>query len=238
MSFIKVIGLTKSYSDTKALDNVSLEIEKGEIFCIMGHSGAGKTTLLRILALLEKPDSGEYYFDGTKVDWNDNLRKSITMIFQIPVMFNTTVFKNVAYGLKIRNYPKNEIRKKVKEVLELVGLQGYENRKAKSLSGGEKQRVAIARAIVLEPKLLLMDEPTANLDPTNSAIIEEIVREIVREKETTIVFSTHNLFQAKRLAHRVAHIYKGKIVEVGDTKEVFENPKNELTKKFINGELF
>lgn len=238
MSFIKVIGLTKSYSDTKALDNVSLEIEKGEIFCIMGHSGAGKTTLLRILALLEKPDSGEYYFDGAKVDWNDNLRKSITMIFQIPVMFNTTVFKNIAYGLKIRNYPKNEIRKKVKEVLELVGLQGYENRKAKSLSGGEKQRVAIARAIVLEPKLLLMDEPTANLDPTNSAIIEEIVREIVREKETTIVFSTHNLFQAKRLAHRVAHIYKGKIVEVGDTKEVFENPKNELTKKFINGELF
>lgn len=238
MNLIRVIGLTKSYSDTKALDNVSLEIEKGEIFCIMGHSGAGKTTLLRILALLEKPDSGEYYFDETKVDWNDNLRKNITMIFQIPVMFNTTVFKNIAYGLKIRNYPKNEIRRRVKEVLELVGLQGYDDRKAKSLSGGEKQRVAIARAIVLEPRLLLMDEPTANLDPTNSAIIEEIVREIVKEKETTIVFSTHNLFQAKRLAHRVAHMYKGKIVEVGGTEEVFENPKNELTKKFINGELF
>ncbi len=166
MSFIRVIGLTKRYNSANppALDNVSLEIEKGEIFCIMGHSGAGKTTLLRILALLEKPDTGEYYFDEAKVNWNDSLRKSVTMVFQIPVMFNTTVFKNIAYGLKIRGYPKDEIKKKVKEVLELVRLPGYEDRKAKYLSGGEKQRVAIARAIVLEPKLLLMDEPTANLD--------------------------------------------------------------------------
>lgn len=240
MSFIKTIGITKRYDNGEppALEDVNLEIKKGEIFCIMGHSGAGKTTLLRILALLEKPDSGEYYFDGTKVSWNDNLRKNITMVFQIPVMFNTTVFKNIAYGLKIRGYSKDEIRKKVEEVLELVRLQGYENRRAKYLSGGEKQRVAIARAIVLEPKLLLMDEPTANLDPTNSAIIEEIVKEIVKEKETTILFSTHNLFQAKRLAHRVAHIYKGKIIEIGKTKEVFERPRNELTKRFINGELF
>jgi len=238
MSFVKVVGLTKSYNNSEALDNVSLEIERGEIFCIMGHSGAGKTTLLRVLALLEKPDSGEYYFDGEEVDWNDSLRKSITMVFQIPVMFNTTVFKNVAYGLRIRGYPKLEIEKKVRDVLRLVGLEGYENRKAKSLSGGEKQRVAIARAIVLEPKLLLMDEPTANLDPTNSAIIEEIVKEIVRENKTTIVFSTHNLFQAKRLAHRVAHIHRGRVVEVGNTEEVFEKPKNEITRKFISGELF
>ncbi|HIP89896.1 MAG TPA: ABC transporter ATP-binding protein [Thermococcus paralvinellae] len=240
MSFVRAVNLTKSYKDVRALDGVSLEIRKGEIFCIMGHSGAGKTTLLRIFALLEKPDSGEYYFDGIKVTWNGHgdLRKSITMVFQTPVMFNTTVFKNVAYGLMIRGHSKTRIERKVREVLELVRLKGYENRKAKTLSGGEKQRVAIARAIVIEPKLLLMDEPTANLDPTNSAIIEDIIREIVREKETTMVFSTHNMFQAKRLAHRVAHMYGGKIIEVGNTKDVFERPKNELTRKFINGELF
>ena len=240
MSFVRAVNLTKSYKDVRALDGVSLEIRKGEIFCIMGHSGAGKTTLLRIFALLEKPDSGEYYFDGTKVTWNGHgdLRKNITMVFQTPVMFNTTVFKNVAYGLMIRGHSKTRIERKVREVLELVRLKGYENRKAKTLSGGEKQRVAIARAIVIEPKLLLMDEPTANLDPTNSAIIEDIIREIVREKETTMVFSTHNMFQAKRLAHRVAHMYGGKIIEVGNTKDVFERPKNELTRKFINGELF
>ncbi|AEH24147.1 ABC transporter ATP-binding protein [Pyrococcus yayanosii] len=240
MSLVRISNISKSYEGKKVLDGINLEVKKGEIFCVMGHSGAGKTTLLRILALLERPDSGEYVFDGKPVNWSrpGELRKSITMVFQTPVMFNTTVFKNIAYGLKLRGYSKAEIEKKVHEVLSLVRLKGYEKRKAKTLSGGEKQRVAIARAIVLEPKLLLMDEPTANLDPTNSAIIEDIVREITKENGTTIVFSTHNMFQAKRLADRVAHMYAGRIVEVGKTKEVFERPKSELTKRFINGELF
>ncbi|WP_457753072.1 ABC transporter ATP-binding protein [Thermococcus sp.] len=237
---VRVENLVKSYGDHRALNGVSLEVKKGEIFCVMGHSGAGKTTLLRVLALLEMPDSGDYVFDGKPVNWSrpGELRKNITMVFQTPVMFNTTVFKNIAYGLRLRGYPKAEIERKVHDVLSLVRLEGYENRKAKTLSGGEKQRVAIARAIVLEPKLLLMDEPTANLDPTNSAIIEDIVKEITKENGTTIVFSTHNMFQAKRLADRVAHMYAGRIVEVGKTKEVFERPKSELTKRFINGELF
>ncbi|ASJ11753.1 ABC transporter ATP-binding protein [Thermococcus thioreducens] len=237
---VRAENLVKSYEDHRALDGVSLEVKKGEIFCVMGHSGAGKTTLLRILALLERPDSGEYFFDGKPVNWSrpGELRKNITMVFQTPVMFNTTVFKNIAYGLKLRGYSRAEIEKKVHEVLSLVRLEGYEKRKAKTLSGGEKQRVAIARAIVLEPKLLLMDEPTANLDPTNSAIIEDIVKEITKKNGTTIVFSTHNMFQAKRLADRVAHMYAGRIVEVGKTRDIFENPENELTRKFINGELF
>jgi len=237
---VRVENLTKTYEDHRALDGVSLEVKKGEIFCVMGHSGAGKTTLLRILALLERPDSGEYVFDGRPVNWSrpGELRKQVTMVFQSPVMFNTTVFKNIAYGLRLRGYSKAEIERKVREVLSLVRLEGYENRKAKTLSGGEKQRVAIARAIVLEPKLLLMDEPTANLDPTNAAIIEDIVKEITKENGTTIVFSTHNMFQAKRLADRVAHMYAGRIVEVGKTRDIFENPRNELTKRFINGELF
>ncbi|NJE42770.1 ABC transporter ATP-binding protein [Thermococcus sp. GR6] len=240
MSLVRVLNLVKAYDGKRALDGVSLEIMKGEIFCVMGHSGAGKTTLLRVLALLERPDSGEYYFDGVRVSWNrpGSIRKEITMVFQTPVMFNTTVFKNIAYGLMLRGYPMAEIKRRVEEVLRLVRLEGYEHRKAKTLSGGEKQRVAIARAIVLEPKLLLMDEPTANLDPTNSTIIEDIVREIAKENGTTIVFSTHNMFQAKRLADRIAHMYSGRIVEIGDTREIFEKPKNELTRKFINGELF
>lgn len=235
---IKLRNISKFYGRVKALERINLEIERGEIFAVIGNSGAGKTTLLRIIAMLEKPSEGEYYYDGVKVEGNEeNLRKRITMVFQKPIMFNTSVYNNIAYGLRIRGYKKGEIEKRVREVLKLVNLEGYEKFNAKRLSGGEQQRVAIARAIAIKPEVLLLDEPTANLDPANVMLIEKVIRDVANEG-TTVIIATHNLFQAKRLSDRTAHLHNGRIVEVAKTDELFKSPKSEVTKKFINGELY
>jgi len=226
------------YGDVMALSRINLDIKRGEIFAIIGHSGAGKTTLLRILAMIEKPSEGEYYYNGIKVDGNEEiLRKKVTMVFQKPVMFNTSVYNNIAHGLKLRGYKRGEIRKRVKEVLKLVNLEGYEKLNAKRLSGGEQQRVAIARAIIINPELLILDEPTANLDPANVIIIEKIIKEVA-SNGITVVLATHNLFQAKKLSDRTAHIFNGRLIEVTETDELFENPKSKITEKFITGELY
>lgn len=232
--FITLRNISKRYGNITALDGVSFKIQEGEILAIVGHSGAGKTTLLRILALLEKSDEGEYLYNGELAD--DKHRKRITMVFQIPVVFNASVYSNIAYGLKIRGVSKTVRERKVREVLKLVNLEGYEKYNAKRLSGGEQQRVAIARAIAIEPELLLMDEPTANLDPANVATIEEVIKEI-SGGGTTVVLATHNLFQAKRLSDRTAHLFKGKLIEIAKTKEFFRDPKSEITRRFMSGEL-
>lgn len=229
--YMELKNITKLHGGRKVLNNIEFNIKKGEIFCIMGHSGAGKTTLLKILALINKPDYGTYFIGGKEVKWDIDFRRKITLVFQNPVMFNSTVYNNIAYGLKIRKYPKEYIKKKVEDILEHIGLSNYKDRIAKSLSGGEKQRVALARALVIEPEVLLMDEPTANLDPSNSILIENIIKDTVKKYNTTIVLATHNLFQVKRLSDSTAHMYDGKIIEVGTTKKIFSNPKHELTKK-------
>jgi molybdopterin-binding protein len=206
-----------------ALDGVNLQVNESEILALLGPNGSGKTTLLKILAFLEKPTSGEVYFYGRKItDQNvEQSRMESTMVFQKTVLFDTTVYDNVAYGLKIRKIPKNEIAERVGQALKLVGLEGFEKRHAKKLSGGEQQRVALARAIILNTKLLLLDEPTANLDPKNASIIEEIIASVNRELKTTIVMATHNMFQAKNLPNRIALINDGKISEVGTPAEIF-----------------
>ncbi|RLI75189.1 phosphate ABC transporter ATP-binding protein [Archaeoglobales archaeon] len=235
---IRLKNVSKMYGDVMALSRINLDIKRGEIFAIIGHSGAGKTTLLRILAMIEKPSEGEYYYNGIKVDGNEEiLRKKVTMVFQKPVMFNTSVYNNIAHGLKLRGYKRGEIRKRVKEVLKLVNLEGYEKLNAKRLSGGEQQRVAIARAIIINPELLILDEPTANLDPANVIIIEKIIKEVA-SNGITVVLATHNLFQAKKLSDRTAHIFNGRLIEVTETDELFENPKSKITEKFITGELY
>ena len=151
-------------------------------------------------------------------------------------MFSLNVFDNLAYGLKIRKVPKAEIKKRIAEVLESVRLSGFEKRKAKKTSGGEQQRIALARAFLLDSHILLLDEPTANLDPNSAAIIEKA---IVSRKHPNriIIMSTHNLSQARRIADEIVHIYNGSIVEAEKTEDFFENPKNEISRKFVNGEL-
>lgn len=205
------------------LNDVSLKVQQGEILALLGPNGSGKTTLLKILAFIDKPSTGTIYFRGNKItdDNMERMRKNCTMVFQKTIVFSTTVYNNVAYGLKIRKALKNQIAQEVERALKLVRLEGFGKRHVKKLSGGEQQRVALARALVLNTPLLLLDEPTANLDPKTASIIEDVISTVNRESETTIVIATHNMFQAKSLPHRVALINGGKIDEMGATAEVF-----------------
>jgi len=223
MSIAELRNVTKVFDGKAALDNVSLATRQGEILALLGPNGSGKTTLLKILAFLERPSKGEVYFKGTKVTYKNMelLRLDSTMVFQKTVLFNTTVYNNVVYGLKIRNVPKNAIHDKVANALRLVRLNGFEKRQAKKLSGGEQQRVALARALVLGTKLVLLDEPTANLDPRNAAIVEEIIGSVNRELKATIVIATHNIFQAKNLPSTIALMDNGGISQVGTPAEIF-----------------
>ena len=216
-------NLTKYFGNRTVLDDITLQIEEGEILGLLGPNGSGKTTLLKILAFLEKPESGEVKFQGEPItDMNaERMRQQSTMVFQRTLLFSTSVYNNVAYGLKMRKLPQITIKEEVRKALRLVKLEGFEKRSAKKLSGGEQQRVALARVLVLKTKLLLLDEPTANLDPKNAQIIEEVIATINRELRTTIVMATHNMFQAKTLPHRIALINDGKISEVGAPAEIF-----------------
>ena len=227
---LNIKNVTMQYGTTAALDHVNLKIEKGEFFTILGPNGAGKTTLLKTLACIDKPTKGELYIDDVKiVDRNrSHFRKKITMVFQRNVLFSTSVYNNIAYGLKLRKCSKKEISERIKNILRLVKLEGYEKRPASRLSGGEKQRVSLARALVLDTKLLLLDEPTANLDPENVSIIEEAVTHVNQESNTTVVMSTHNMFQAKRITGKAALLLRGKITEVGTITDIFQSPSERL----------
>lgn len=230
--------ITQKYDGKVALSEVSLDVREGEVLSIIGPNGAGKTTLLRIMSLLDEPAGGAVFYRGVKVGKHNagELRGKITMIFQRAVLFNTTVHENIAYGLKLRGYPIGEIDRRVKRSLKLVGLKDFSQRKAKRLSGGEQQRVVLARALALEPEFLLLDEPTANLDPASLSLVENIIEDV--KKDTTIVLATNDLFQARRLSDRVACLLNGKLIDKGTAGGIFEHPRDERTKKFISGEFF
>jgi len=223
-------NISKTYGNIIALKQVNLQILEGEVFSLLGPNGSGKTTLLRIIAGIEKPTSGELRLNGIKVGENNinQVRLKTTMVFQKTALFSTSVYKNIAYGLKLRGCSKRETDEKIKEVLETVRLEGYEKRPAKKLSGGEQQRVALARALALDTDVLLLDEPTANIDPKNVSIIEDVLSWINKEKKTTMVIATHNMFQAETLAKRVALMLEGKIVKVGAPQEIFTLPSKLL----------
>ena len=238
MSFLECRSISKSYDGKHALRDVSFRIEGGDLLSVVGPSGSGKTTLLRIIDGLEKADSGEVFLKGKKISDAPFLhRKIIGMVFQNPVLFNTTVFNNVAYSLRFRREKDETIRKKVDEMLRLLRLYDLRDRRALTLSGGEAQRVALARALVYDPDLLLLDEPTANLDPYNVSIIEETLQKSNRERGTTVIMVTHNIFQAKRLARNVAFMLEGELVEIADSATFFESPKDPRTLSFIRGEM-
>ena len=231
---LQIESIEKSYGSAKALKSISLEIIGGKTIALLGINGAGKTTLLRILAGLEKQDKGSILFNGKSANAKE-LRQIGTLVFQKTVMFSRSVYDNLAYGLEIRGKKDEEIREEITRALQAVGLRNFERRKARRTSGGEQQRIALARAFLLNPQILLLDEPTANLDPYSATIIE---RAIMRTRRKGLVMlATHNLSQAKRLADDVVHIYEGKIVEIAGAEEFFNNPRSEITRKFINGEL-
>ncbi len=233
-------NLTQTYNGRTVLQVDQLEIYAGEILALVGPSGAGKSTLLRLLNFLEKPAGGALTFEGNLLNGTIpplDMRRKVTTVFQSPVLLNRSVAANVAYGLKVRGQGKKVIDRAVAEALSRVGLEQLAQASARTLSGGEAQRVALARALVVQPDVLLMDEPTANLDPYNVKLIEEIVTTVNRARGVTVVLVTHNVFQAKRLAHRTAFLLDGRLVEVADTPTFFERPADPRTAAFVRGEM-
>lgn len=235
----RIENVCMAFGKKEVLKNINLTIERGEIFTIIGPSGAGKTTLLRILNLFEKPLCGTLIFNGVSLDAGKtgSLRRRMSLLFQTPSVFNGSVFDNVAYGLKVRGYDKKVIEKKVGEALNTVGLPGMGNEKARMLSGGEAQRMAFARAIVYDPEILLLDEPTSNLDPANVANIEDIIKRIRDERGTTILIATHNIPQVRRIADRVGVLLNGELIEVNSKDGIFTAPEDERSAAFLKGEM-
>lgn len=236
----KLHDLTQTYNGRTVLNIERLDIFAGEVLAIVGPSGAGKSTLLRHLNFLERPASGSLSFEAFHLNGEGvplNLRRKITTVFQNPVLLTRSVADNVAYGLKLRGKSGDQVKQIVDDALDLVGLNNLTQTGARTLSGGEAQRVALARALVIQPSVLLLDEPTANLDPYNVKLIENIITQVNREQGTTIVIVTHNIFQAKRLAHRTALLLEGRLVEIAKTGTFFSHPSDPRTKAFIHGEM-
>lgn len=223
----------------KAIDNVSLSINKGEIYGIIGYSGAGKSTLLRILNGLETPTSGEVKLSGKILSElkGSSLRKErqkIGMIFQhFNLLWSRTVSENIQFPLEIARVPKKERQRKANELIRLVGLEGRENAYPAQLSGGQKQRVGIARALANDPDVLLCDEATSSLDPKTTDDVLELLLEINRQFNLTIVLITHEMHVVRKICDRVAVMDDGKVVEEGNVINVFKNPNQEITKQFI-----
>ncbi|TCP96251.1 D-methionine transport system ATP-binding protein [Cricetibacter osteomyelitidis] len=223
-----------------ALDNVSLHVPKGQICGVIGASGAGKSTLIRCVNLLERPTFGAIIIDGTDLtQLSDSQlvaeRRHIGMIFQhFNLLSSRTVFDNVALPLELENTPKEQINKKVSELLQLVGLSEKANVYPANLSGGQKQRVAIARALAGDPKVLLCDEATSALDPATTQSILKLLKEINRTLDITILLITHEMEVVKRICDRVAVIDKGQLIEQGTVSEIFSSPKTDLAQEFIS----
>ena len=230
---ITITDVNKYYGKTKVLSDVNINIEKGEIFGIIGHSGAGKSTLLRCINRLEEYQEGSILVEGKEVkDLNNKdlrlLRKDLGMIFQhFSLLERKTVFENVALPLECFHYSKEETEKRVLELLKLVGIEDKKDRKPRNLSGGQKQRVAIARALALNPKVLLCDEATSALDPNTTKSILSLLQDINEKLNITIIIVTHQMDVIKQICSRVAIMEGGKVLEIGDTEELFlHNSKN------------
>ncbi len=227
-------NVSRSYLNRTVLNIRNLDIEREEIFALIGPSGAGKSTLLRLLALLEAPSAGTLTYAGQPVGKSMpvSARRDVTMMFQHPLLLDRSVQSNVEYGLRVRGIRDDTL---VARLLEEVGLTHLRSARSRTLSGGEQQRVALARALIFNPKVLLLDEPTAHLDPRNVAIIEEVISRRHRELGMSVILATHNLHQASRLAARVAMLLDGEIIEIGPANCLLEQAADPRTRAFLAG---
>ena len=234
MVAVRLLKVTKRFKDVVAVDKVTIDIRHGEFFTFLGPSGCGKTTTLRLIAGLEYPDQGRIFFNDEDVTELPPYRRNTGMVFQNYALWpHMTVFDNIAYGLKIRGLPKKEIRDRVCRVLELIKLKGLEHRYPTQLSGGQQQRVALARALVIEPDVLLLDEPLSNLDAKLREEMRFEIKELQRKLKITTIYVTHDQAEAMVLADRIAVMNKGRVVQVGDPEEIYTFPSNEFVAQFI-----
>jgi ABC-type Fe3+/spermidine/putrescine transport system ATPase subunit len=226
--------VVKKFGSTVALRGVSLDVRNGELFALLGPSGCGKTTLLRIIAGFEKPDQGIVYIDGEDVTRLPPDRRGTVMVFQNWALWpHMTVFDNIAFGLRLQKVPESEVRTRVKRVVELLGLEGLENRYPGQLSGGQQQRVALARALVVEPRVLLLDEPLSNLDARLRLKLRGELKKLQRRLGITAIYVTHDQEEAMSLADRMAVMRSGTVEQVGTPNELYTNPSTLFTALFL-----
>ena len=226
-------NLTRAYEGKTVLDLKQGSIKSGSRTGIIGPNGAGKSTLLNLIGGLDRATGGRIYYDGsTQIPKNE-----ITQVFQTPYLITTTVEKNISYPLKLRGWKEEEIEARVRLLCEELDLTDMRKKKAWKLSGGETQKVALARALSFHLKLLLLDEPTANIDPSTTAEIEKMLIKINEEEKTTVILITHNLAQARRTCDRCLFLKSGSLIEEGSAEQMLTAPREELTKKFVAGEL-
>ena len=227
--------IKKSFTEGEAvLDNISLEISKGEFITLLGSSGCGKTTTLRIIAGLEQPDAGSVWLDGREVTGLEPNQRDVNTVFQNYALFpHMNVAENIGYGLKLKKVPKSEIRKKVSQMLELVQLEGYEKRKPSELSGGQKQRVAIARALVNNPKVLLLDEPLGALDLQLRRAMQIELNHLQKKLGITFIYITHDQEEAINMSDRIAVMRDGRIEQIGTPDEIYNHPKTSYVATFV-----
>ncbi len=231
---LEVTGALKKYGPVTALEGVSLRVEQGEFLTLLGPSGCGKSTLLGLIAGSLEPDAGEIYIAGRRVDTLPSERRNIGMVFQSYALFpHLRVRENVAFGLLMRRVKEAEIKRRVGEALELVGLSSMLERYPRQLSGGQQQRVALARALVIEPALLLLDEPLSNLDARLREQLRDELRGLQRRLRTSSVYVTHDQAEALALSDRIAVMNAGRVIEIGSPLELYRSPKYRFTAEFL-----
>lgn len=226
--------VSQQYGETRVLKEISFSFKEGKIYGIIGPNGAGKSTLLRVMTAMETPRGGEVFWEGRLLK---EPIPHIACVWQKPYLFLGTVKENIIYGMKLRRWPLSRQKERLDRILEIFRLEEYVNRYTHNLSGGEAARVALARAVAPNPRLLVLDEPAANLDPAHTLLLEESVKNIATKEQITTVIVTHDMFQAKRLAHETIFIKNGFLEEYGPTSEIFGMPKSAETRKFITGQL-
>ncbi len=233
-NLVKTFAARGGVGEVTAVDGVSLDIRRGDLVTLLGPSGCGKTTTLRLIAGFEFPTSGQILLDGKAINDLPPHKRDMSMVFQSYAIFpHLNVFENIAYGLNVQRRPKDEIKRRVARVLELVELTGYENRAPNQLSGGQQQRVALARALVMEPKVLLMDEPLSNLDAKLREQMRGEIRRIQKQLGITSVYVTHDQVEAMTLSDQVVVMNKGVIDQVGSPDEIYRRPRTRFVADFI-----